>query len=68
MASDTVSERFMKTGQYNDMREYQELKTSKEMEIAGTRKLYEHLKRKHGHTAALRMMISKGYDVGLLPR
>jgi hypothetical protein len=66
MNNKTWSQRIADKGRYNDMREYQQLKTANEMERAGTNKLYEHLRRKHGETTAKQMMRQQGYDLSLL--
>lgn len=60
------SERIKDAGQYNDLREYQQLKTANEMEREATARLKEHLKRKHGDAGADAMMKAKGYNPDLL--
>jgi DNA-dependent RNA polymerase auxiliary subunit epsilon len=50
----------------NDMREYQQLKVSAEMEREATAKLYESLKFKHGDTAARQILKQRGYNINIL--
>lgn len=61
----TMSQRL--TSQAKDMREYQDLKVSNEMERDATRRLFESLRRKLGSDEAARAELkSRGYDSNLL--
>ena len=64
--SSTWSKRISDQGLAQDMREYQKLKEANEMEIDGTRRLYEKLKREHGEEYALKVLKSKGYNPSVI--
>lgn len=63
--SETLAEKLLRQGHAKDMREYQELKQAREMEVEATRKLKERLTKEHGDRAAREKMKSLGYDPDL---
>lgn len=66
--AETLSERFKKQGLYKDARQYADVTTSNEMEIAATRLLHESLKKRMGATAAVKLLEAKRYYSKLLNR
>lgn len=64
----TWAERISDKGLTADMREYQQLKEAKEMEIEGTRRLYEKYKREGGEVYAIEKLKRMGYNPKLIGR